>query len=137
VWSFDFSNSVSTQKGKPLSETKQSGFSDNFLGAVAYITFLPAVAFLILVPYKKSYYVRFHAWQSVFLNFVALVLTLAVGYILPYCGVKFDVLAPIPIKWTIGIFWVLVWVICALIALYGKRFKLPFIGNMAEKQANG
>jgi uncharacterized membrane protein len=51
--------------------------------------------------------------------------------------VKFDVLAPIPIKWTIGIFWVLVWVICALIALYGKRFKLPFIGNMAEKQANG
>jgi uncharacterized membrane protein len=27
------------------------------------------------------------------------------------------------------------WVICLLKALKGERFKLPFIGNLAEKQA--
>jgi uncharacterized membrane protein len=119
-----------------LSEAKQSGISDNFIGAVSYITCIPAIAFLILVPYRKSSYVRFHAWQSIFLNFVALVLSYLVGYILSFCGIT-GVALSLPITWIIGIFWMLVWVICAILALYGKRFKLPIIGNMAEKQANG
>jgi uncharacterized membrane protein len=28
------------------------------------------------------------------------------------------------------------WVICLVNALQGKRFKLPYIGNLAEKQAD-
>jgi uncharacterized membrane protein len=120
-----------------MSEPKQSTFSDNAAGAIAYITFLPAVAFLILVPYKKSPFVRFHAWQSVYLNFVALILSyLLLSYILPWCGAPGAFLA-VPITWLIAIFWLLVWAFCALSAFSGKRIKLPILGALAERQANG
>jgi uncharacterized membrane protein len=119
-----------------MSEPKQSTFPDNSAGAIAYITFLPAVAFLILVPYRKSPYVRFHAWQSVYLNFVTLVISYALNYILSWCGAPGLVLA-VPTTWLIAIFWLLVWAFCALKALNGKRFMLPIIGALAERQANG
>jgi uncharacterized membrane protein len=35
------------------------------------------------------------------------------------------------------LFWLLLWILCALKAVNGKRFKLPIIGALAEKQANG
>jgi uncharacterized membrane protein len=119
-----------------MSEPKQSGISDNAAGAIAYITFLPAVAFLILVPYKKSPFVRFHAWQSVYLNFVTLVLSYVLSYVLQWYGAPGLFLA-IPTTWLIALFWVLVWAFCAIKALNGKRFKLPIIGALAERQANG
>jgi uncharacterized membrane protein len=119
-----------------MSEPKQSGLSDNAVGAIAYITFLPAVAFLILVPYKKSPYVRFHAWQSVYLNFLTLVVSYALGYVLQWCGAP-GVFLAVPITWLIAIFWLLVWAFCAVSALNGKRFKLPILGALAERQANG
>jgi uncharacterized membrane protein len=35
----------------------------------------------------------------------------------------------------VNLFWLAVIVICAVNAYQGKRFKLPIIGNLAEKQA--
>jgi uncharacterized membrane protein len=32
--------------------------------------------------------------------------------------------------------WIIVWVLCAVAALNGKYFKLPFIGPMADRLAN-
>jgi uncharacterized membrane protein len=119
-----------------MSEPKSSAFSDNAAGAIAYITFLPAVAFLILVPYKKSPFVRFHAWQSIYLNFLALIVSYALDFVLSYCGVSGLYLA-VPTIWLIAFFWVLVWAFCAIKALNGKRFKLPILGALAERQANG
>ena len=119
-----------------MSEPKQSSFSDNAAGAIAYITFLPAVAFLILVPYKKSPFVRFHAWQSVYLNFLALVVSYALGYLLEWVGAPGAFLA-VPTTWLIALFWVLVWAFCAISALSGKQIKLPILGALAERQANG
>ena len=119
-----------------MSEPKPSGLSDNAVGAIAYITFLPAVAFLILVPYKKSSFVRFHAWQSVYLSFLTLVVSYALGYLLEWVGAP-GVFLAVPTTWLIAIFWLLVWVFCALSALNGKRIKLPILGTLAERQANG
>jgi uncharacterized membrane protein len=119
-----------------MSEPKQSGFSDNAAGAIAYITFLPAVAFLILVPYKKSPFVRFHAWQCIFLNFFVLIVYYALGFVLSYCGMSGFFLA-VHIAWIVVLFWVLVWAFCAVSALNGKRTKLPILGALAERQTNG
>ncbi len=47
-----------------------SGLSDNAAGAIAYLTFIPAVCFLIMEPYNKNSYIRFHAWQSIMLFIV-------------------------------------------------------------------
>ena len=58
-----------------MSESNPSSLSENAVGAIAYLSPVPAIAFLVLVPYKKSSYVRFHAWQSIFLTFVALIVS--------------------------------------------------------------
>jgi len=117
-----------------MSEPKSSTFPDNSAGAIAYITVVPAIAFLILVPYKKSPFVRFHAWQSIFLNFFTLVISYALIFVLSYFGVSGLILAA-PIIWLIVLFWALIWVFCAVCAMSGKRIKLPIIGALAERQA--
>jgi uncharacterized membrane protein len=119
-----------------MSEPNTSGFSDNTVGALAYITVVPAIAFLILVPYRKSFYVRFHAWQSVFLSFVWLLVSAALNYLLPFLGMS-GVFLAVPITWVIAIIMVLLWALCAILALNGKLFKLPVLGKLAETQAKG
>jgi uncharacterized membrane protein len=57
-------------------QTAQSGLSDNAAGAIAYITIIPAIIFLAVDPYKNSSYVRFHAWQCIFLCIAAVALDL-------------------------------------------------------------
>jgi uncharacterized membrane protein len=127
---------VLNTKGISMSEPKQNAFSDNAAGALAYITVFPAIAFLILAPYKKSLYVRFHAWQSIFLNLLALVVSYALSYLLTLFQAPRLFLA-VSFIWLIVLFWVLVWAICALKALNGKLFKLPILGTLAERQTNG
>ena len=39
------------------------GLSDNAAAGIAYITIIPAIVFLIIDPFRRSSYVRFHAWQ--------------------------------------------------------------------------
>ena len=41
------------------------GLSDNMAGALAYITFIPAIIFLVLEPYNKSAFIRFHSIQCI------------------------------------------------------------------------
>jgi uncharacterized membrane protein len=119
-----------------MSESTKPGISDNTAGAIAYITVFPAIAFLILVPYKRSAFVRFHAWQCIYLNFVALILSYAMSYVLAWCGVTAQSLFVL-CGWVIGLFWVLIWLFCTMSAMSGKRVKLPLIGTLAERQANG
>ena len=46
-----------------MPEPNQSGLSDNAAGALAYVTFIPAIIFLIVEPYNKNSYIKFHSWQ--------------------------------------------------------------------------
>jgi uncharacterized membrane protein len=119
-------------KGANVSETDpiqpqpaQSGLSDNAAGTLAYITIIPAIIFLVVEPYNKNSYIKFHAWQSIFLGIAAFVL----GFInvIPILGQIIFLLG------MLGIF--VAWIIVVLKALKGQRFKLPVIGNLAEKQA--
>ena len=59
----------------------RTGISDNAAGAISYFTFVPAIVFLLLPPYKDSNYVRFHAWQSVLLSITAFVIDIILGSI--------------------------------------------------------
>lgn len=103
----------------------QSGLSDNAAGALAYVTVIPAIIFLLVEPFNRNPYIKFHAWQSIFLNIAAFV----IGFInvIPILG---------QIVFVLGMLVLFVaWLICLINALQGKRFKLPFLGNLAEKQA--
>ncbi len=109
----------------PPAVVYDSGLSDNAAGALAYITIIPAILFLVLEPYNKRPFVRFHAFQC---------LGLAV------CAFAFGMLMIIPILgWIVGIIGDLalfvVWILCIVKASQGQRWKVPLIGNYVENIA--
>lgn len=103
-----------------------AGLSDNAAGALAYATFIPAIIFLIVEPYNRNSYVRFHSWQSIFLGIAAIALDLILGAI--------PVIGWVIIPFFLVAFLVL-WVFMLIKAINGVRYKLPVIGDLAEKQA--
>ena len=111
------------------------GMQDNVVGMLCYITIIPAIIFLVMEPYNRKPFVRFHAMQCIGLH----VLWLAVWIVLMILGIMLAmihlhllVLLLWPICW-IGL--VILWVLCIVSAAQGKWFKLPFIGDFARKQA--
>jgi uncharacterized membrane protein len=107
------------------SQPVQTGLSDNAAGALAYVTIIPAIIFLIVEPYNRNALVRFHSWQSIFLG---------IGWF----GCSVIMIIPI-LGWIVGVLGLLTlfvcWILCIVKAAGGQKFKLPFIGALAEKQA--
>jgi uncharacterized membrane protein len=122
------------RKGFPMTVATRSGLSDNAAGAISYFTFFPAFAFLLIPPYKNNTYVRFHAWQSALLFMVAFVAEIVSGII----ALLTLFLASASLVYTVRIMsllWLVLWVVCVIQAINGKRFKIPLIGSIAEKLA--
>ena len=107
-------------------ETPQSGLTDNTAAGLAYVTIIPAIIFLVVAPYNQKSFIRFHAWQSIFLTVAAVVIDIVLGFI-PIIG--WILLAPFCLLVLV------VWVICLVKAFGGQRFALPLIGKFAEQQA--
>ncbi len=108
------------------------GLDDNVAGALAYVTIIPAIIFLVLEPYNRKRFIRFHSFQCLFF---------AVAWTVLWIGL--EIIAHIPfLGWMTILVWPLVslagfviWLILVLKAYQGQMFKLPIIGDMAEKQA--
>ncbi len=118
-----------------MSDNAGSNVSDNAAGAVAYITLVPAVMFLFLPPYNRSALVRFNAWQSIFLDCVLILVTYVLEFVLAptlLAGATFFFTLT---QLLFGV-WILLWVMCAVGALSGRRFKLPVIGALSERLAH-
>jgi uncharacterized membrane protein len=118
--------------------TATGGMADNVAGMLAYITFIPAIIFLVMEPYNKKKFVRFHSFQCIFFTVAWIVLCIAMM-------ILSAVLAFIPILGHILmlLLWLalyaggfVLWIVLLLKANQGQMFKLPVIGDMAEKQAN-
>ena len=110
-------------------ETPQTGLSDNAACGLAYLTFIPAIIFLVVAPYNSNREVRFHCWQSIFLGCAAFGVWI-VNFIMVFIPI---------IGWLISLALLLglfiVWLICIIKAFGGTRFMIPVIGQLAAKQA--
>jgi uncharacterized membrane protein len=121
---------------EPNTTAADSGLSDNAAGAIAYLTVIPAIIFLVVEPFNKKSFVRFHSFQCIFLCVAAIVLDIAFGILLAIITMMMPLAFFGVFLWPlVNLFWLAVIVICAVNAYQGKRFKLPIIGNLAEKQA--
>jgi len=109
-----------------------AGLTDNVAGALAYVTIIPAIVFLVLEPYNRKRFVRFHAFQSIFFAIAWTVLWIILGIIghIPFLGWGTVLLWPL-----VSLAGLIVWLILVFKAYQGQMFKLPVIGDMAEKQA--
>jgi uncharacterized membrane protein len=130
-----------TSKGAAMAETNAtgatSGLSDNAAGTLAYLTIIPAIIFLLIEPFNKNSFVRFHSFQCIFLCVAAIAIDIALGILFAIVAFMMPLmaLAGIFLWWLIALFWLGVVVFCMINAYQGKRFMLPFIGAFAAKQA--
>ena len=109
-----------------------AGLTDNVAGALAYITIIPAIVFLVLEPFNKKRFVRFHSFQCIFFHvaWIALWIALSIIVHIPLLGWATALLWPL-----VGLAGFVIWIVMVLKAYQGQMFKLPVIGDVAEKQA--
>jgi len=108
------------------------GLADNVAGMLAYL-FIPAIIFLVTAPYNRSRFVRFHSFQCIFLwvAWIALGVALSIVAAIPVLGWLTVLVWPL-----LGLAGFVLWIVLLLKANQGQMFKVPFIGDLAEKQAN-
>jgi uncharacterized membrane protein len=117
------------------------GIDGNLAALLGYILWI--IALVCLLMDKENRFVKFHAIQSLLLHAAAVVVFIGLMILLTILGL---VLAMAHLGALAGLLWLLYMVvvlgyIAALIysavkAYNGIEFKLPVIGNMAEKWAN-
>jgi len=107
--------------------------ADNVAGMLAYVTIIPAIIFLVMEPYNKNRFIRFHAFQCLFFAVAWTVLWIALNIVahIPVLGWLTILIWPL-----VGLAGLIIWIILLLKANQGQMYKLPMIGDMAEKQAN-
>jgi uncharacterized membrane protein len=109
------------------------GMQDNVVGMLCYITIIPAIIFLVMEPYNKSRFVRFHAFQMIFFSVAMIAIWIGLTIIGFVPGLIF-ITFPLHMLIWLGSF--ILWIILLIKANQGLMYKLPVIGDLAEKQAN-
>ena len=109
-----------------------SGMADNVAGMLAYVTFIPAIIFLVTPPYNQSRFIRFHSFQSIFFTVAIVALQIVLTFL---TVVPFMILITGPLHMLVALGALIIWIILLLKANQGLMFKLPIIGDLAEKQA--
>ena len=112
--------------------------TDNAAGALSYLLgLITGILFLVLAPYNQNRTVRFHAFQSIFLNiawiiaWIILTIISTVLFTLPVLGAMLSILLHFAL-WIGGL---IVWLYLMFKTYNGEKIVLPVIGPMAEKQA--
>jgi len=103
--------------------------NDRLLGAAAYLTLLPAIAFIFLKKLQRRHFVRFHAVQSILFWLVAIAFS-GLGVLVSNFGFLLIWLVS-GILVMFAIF--LTWLVLSIKALQGEWFHLPWLGNVAEQ----
>ena len=110
--------------------------TDNAASALCYaLGLITGILFLVLEPYNRNRTVRFHAFQSIFLNLAAIVVLIALT--------MFDVMLGSLLGWWVALMFSR---LCnlAFFALFmyllvttyqGRTTVLPIIGPLAQQQA--
>lgn len=92
------------------------------------LSVISGILFLVLTPYNRNRFIKFHAYQAIFFFAALLLLNVALRVLLPYPleGVMLGFLRLVALGGT-GY--------SMLKAYQGEKFKLPLIGDLAEQQA--
>jgi uncharacterized membrane protein len=116
-----------------------SGLSPTAAAAIAYITFIPAIIFLVIEPYNKIPLVRFHSMQSIALNVVWCAFWILVAVLsmflalIPGLRLILFLFPLVHLAIFVGVF--ILWLMAIMKANKGEFYKLPIIGDFAMKQA--
>ncbi len=115
-----------------------TGLTSNVAGALAYFTFIPAIIFLVVDPYKNDKFVRFHSFQSIFYCVVLVGFSIVWAILAMILGiVSMGFLAGVMflISLIIHLGFLCFWIFLMYKAYQGQYYRAPGIGGLAAKQA--
>ena len=106
-------------------DPSSTGLDPKVAGLLCYLgVFVTGIIFLVVE--KQSRFVKLHAMQSIVVFAILTVANLVFGMI-PLIGWLFNLLLA-PLSFVL-------WIALMLLALQGKYFKIPVIGDWIEEQA--
>jgi len=119
--------------------TAASSSQSNVLALVAYLTGgIAGIIFIVGEQYKNDKFLRFHSFQSVFFSIANIVIWIALsilGSILTAVTLGFAAFILLPLYGIVGLALLGLWVFLMYKAYNNERYMIPFIGNLAAKQA--
>jgi len=106
-------------------EKSSTGLEANIAGLLCYVLGWVSGLVFILIE-KESKLVRFHAIQSIYVFGTLTVASIVFGWI-PVIGL---VIRPL-----LGVLGVVLWIVLMIKAYQGEKYKLPLVGDLAEKRS--
>ena len=124
------------QSVPPPASAAGTGLSSNVAAALSYLAgFITGIIFLVMEPYKRDPFVRFHAFQSIFISVVIFVLQIvwSMAFRLMFSFGMWGLLSLIGTLFGLVVF--VLWLFLMFKAYNNERFMIPYIGELASKQA--
>jgi uncharacterized membrane protein len=133
------SNQVATPPPPPPTAGATSGgLTSNVAGALSYLLgFVTGIIFLVLEPHKRDRFVRFHAFQSIFFSVILFVFNIIWSNIFLGAlslGFLWTIVSLIGTLVYLAVF--ILWIFLMYKAYNNEKFMIPFIGELAAKQAD-
>lgn len=115
-----------------------AALTSNLAAALAYILgFITGIIFLVIEPYKRDRFVRFHAMQSVLYSAAGIIFRIGwhilVGALMSVTPWAAMVLVPLGMVIALGLF--LFWLFLMYQAYSNREFRIPILGGIAQRQA--
>jgi uncharacterized membrane protein len=134
----------------PPSQPASSGIGGLDPKVAAALSYIWIVGLIFYFIEKENRFVRFHAMQSIIFGITNSVIMTVLAVLAAILTVAFSVGGAVAgggigtiIGLLVWLIWLVFWLVClalflglifaAFKAYQGQKFKLPFIGNMAEK----
>ena len=105
------------------------GMADNVAGMLAYVTIIPAIVFLVMEPYNRNRFVRFHAFQGLWL-FVAWLLD---DWVLEPITAQ---IPHFPIHGLVKAVLLFMSIFMMVKAAHNEAYSLPLFGELAERSVS-
>lgn len=103
---------------------KASNQNEKLMGALAYLAG-PVTGIIFLLVEKQNSFIRYHAMQSTILFGGLFIVNIILG-IIPILGWI--------VSFLLSIAALILWIVLMYKAYNGEKYKLPYIGEVAEKQ---
>jgi uncharacterized membrane protein len=108
--------------------------ADNVASGLCYLVgLITGIIFLVLAPYNKNPVVRFHAFQSIFLNVGWIIISYGLSIVLG----MLHLWSMFFLSSLVGLAFMVLWIILLVQTFQGKTVVLPVIGPIAQQQARG
>jgi len=116
--------------------TGGSGLQPNVASLLCYVcTFITGIIFLVLE--KDNRQIKFHAWQAILLGAASIVVQFGLSILSLLLGYLSGVLSMLIgfLGFVIWAVFFVCWILCMVKAYQNEQWKIPYLGDIAEKQA--